>query len=224
MSKKVLNLTIHNAVIRYIGTRNDHAFCIFLPEDPKSPKGAEARHEYARKLTEQTGIEHACSKISNRIYLVAKLINVEHDRTLAHEWFGSLSNEGREWQVSTVEVYPENGTFDLVTSVRRPFCMRINGVKNARIYPETVEKWPDDDMLAAPSCPEPDTDTEPANPFAIKNVIFSNPCTIVFWKDNTKTVVRCGENDYFDPEKGIAMALMRKVYGPRHSYMKVLGP
>ena len=59
---------------------------------------------------------------------------------------------------------------------------------------------------------------------SISNIIFSGPCTIVMWADGTKTIVRCGENDVFDPEKGIAMALMRKVYGPRHHYMKELGP
>lgn len=44
----------------------------------------------------------------------------------------------------------------------------------------------------------------------IKNVIFNEPATIVFWSDNTKTVVKCyGEG--FDPEKGIAMAYAKKV-------------
>lgn len=43
----------------------------------------------------------------------------------------------------------------------------------------------------------------------IKNVIFNDPATIVFWSDNTKTVVKCyGEG--FDPEKGIAMAYAKK--------------
>lgn len=45
----------------------------------------------------------------------------------------------------------------------------------------------------------------------IKNVIFNYPATIVFWMDGTKTVVKCGENDFFDPEKGLAMAIVKKV-------------
>lgn len=47
----------------------------------------------------------------------------------------------------------------------------------------------------------------------IKNVIFNEPATIVMWSDGTKTVVKCGENDIFDPEKGVAMACMKKLLG-----------
>ena len=36
----------------------------------------------------------------------------------------------------------------------------------------------------------------------IKNVIFNDPATIVFWSDNTKTVVKA-QNEPFDPEKGL---------------------
>lgn len=43
----------------------------------------------------------------------------------------------------------------------------------------------------------------------IKNVIFNDPATIVFWSDGTKTVVKCGKNDTFDPEKGLAMAISK---------------
>ena len=46
----------------------------------------------------------------------------------------------------------------------------------------------------------------------IKDVIFSPPATIVFWSDNTKTVVKADEETY-DPEKGIAMAISRKMIG-----------
>lgn len=53
--------------------------------------------------------------------------------------------------------------------------------------------------------------------FAIKNVIFNEPATIVFWADGTKTVVKA-ENEDFDPEKGLAMAITKKVYGNKGSY------
>ena len=39
----------------------------------------------------------------------------------------------------------------------------------------------------------------------IKDVIYNDPATIVFWEDGTKTVVKC-KNEKFDPEKGLAMA------------------
>lgn len=46
-----------------------------------------------------------------------------------------------------------------------------------------------------------------------QKVIFNPPATIVFWEDGSKTVVKCGENDIFDPEKGLAMAISKKVLG-----------
>lgn len=49
-------------------------------------------------------------------------------------------------------------------------------------------------------------------PLAITNVIFNPPATIVFWSDNTKSVVKCDTNlEAYDPEKGIAMAISRKM-------------
>lgn len=47
---------------------------------------------------------------------------------------------------------------------------------------------------------------------SIKNVKFNPPATIVFWTDNTKTVVKCEGEDY-DPEKGLAMCICKKVLG-----------
>jgi hypothetical protein len=52
----------------------------------------------------------------------------------------------------------------------------------------------------------------------IKNVIFNDPATIVYWKDGTKTVVKTQGNEPFDPEKGLAMAICKKAYGNEGSY------
>jgi hypothetical protein len=54
--------------------------------------------------------------------------------------------------------------------------------------------------------------------FGIKNVIYHDPATIVYWCDGTKTVVKCGENDIYDPEKGLAMAIAKKVLGNEGNY------
>lgn len=47
----------------------------------------------------------------------------------------------------------------------------------------------------------------------IKNVIFNDPATIVFWEDGVKTVVKCQKGDKFDPEKGLALAISKRVLG-----------
>lgn len=51
----------------------------------------------------------------------------------------------------------------------------------------------------------------------IKKVIYNNPATIVIWEDRTKTVVKAEDEDY-DPEKGLAMAIAKKAYGNQGNY------
>lgn len=52
----------------------------------------------------------------------------------------------------------------------------------------------------------------------IKDVKFNDPATIVFWDDGTKTVVKCQKGDKFDPEKGLAMAIVKKQCGHNNGY------
>lgn len=56
--------------------------------------------------------------------------------------------------------------------------------------------------------------------YSIKRVIFSDPATIVYWDDGSKTVVKCGKHDKFDQEKGLAMAIVKKYYGNDGSYLE----
>ena len=56
----------------------------------------------------------------------------------------------------------------------------------------------------------------------IKNVIFNDPATIVFWADGTKTVVKAQGDDIFDPEKGLAMAISKKALGNKGNYCNEL--
>jgi hypothetical protein len=51
----------------------------------------------------------------------------------------------------------------------------------------------------------------------IKEVIFNNPATIVLWDDGSKTVVKCS-NETYDPEKGLAMAIAKKMFGNKGNY------
>lgn len=58
----------------------------------------------------------------------------------------------------------------------------------------------------------------PATYFKIEKVIYNDPATIVFWKDGTKTVVKACEDDEYDPEKGLAMAISKKALGNKGNY------
>ena len=56
---------------------------------------------------------------------------------------------------------------------------------------------------------------------SIRKVIFNDPATVVLWSDGTKTVVKCGPEDKFDMEKGLAMAIVKKMAGNDNSFHKV---
>ena len=58
--------------------------------------------------------------------------------------------------------------------------------------------------------------------FSIKDVIFNNPATIVFWADGTKTVVKCQDDELFDPEKGLAMAITKRALGDKGNYFETI--
>jgi hypothetical protein len=38
------------------------------------------------------------------------------------------------------------------------------------------------------------------------------------WADGTKTVVQCHDGDIYDPEKGLAMAISKKIMGNKRDY------
>ena len=54
----------------------------------------------------------------------------------------------------------------------------------------------------------------------IKKVLYKNPATIVYWTDGSKTVVKCQREDAYDPEKGLAMAILKKMNGNTGYYYK----
>lgn len=55
----------------------------------------------------------------------------------------------------------------------------------------------------------------------IKDVIFSNPATVVFWSDGTKTVVKTRGGEKYDREKGLAMAIIKKITGNTSNYYEI---
>lgn len=56
---------------------------------------------------------------------------------------------------------------------------------------------------------------------AIKDVIFANPATVVFWSDGSKTVVKTRGDEKYDPEKGLAMAIIKKISGNTGNYYEI---
>lgn len=55
-----------------------------------------------------------------------------------------------------------------------------------------------------------------------EKIIHNGPVTIVFWPDKTKTVVKCSENDIYDPFDAFTAALAKKIYGTTSSVKTML--
>lgn len=56
----------------------------------------------------------------------------------------------------------------------------------------------------------------------IKNIIFNNPATIVFWEDNTKTVVKCMSGYEYDEYAGFMAAVCKKLFGSSSAVQKIV--
>jgi hypothetical protein len=65
------------------------------------------------------------------------------------------------------------------------------------------------------------TSTATIKTLQIKKVIFNKPATIALWEDGTKTVVKCGKDDIFDEEKGLAMAISKKAFGNTGNFNEI---
>lgn len=63
--------------------------------------------------------------------------------------------------------------------------------------------------------------TKKESSMQIKNVVFNNPATIVFWGDGTKTVVKCQKGDPYSKESGLAIAIAKKALGNKGNFNEV---
>ena len=65
---------------------------------------------------------------------------------------------------------------------------------------------------------------EKFSPYDIKNIRFNTTkkVTTVLFKDGTKIMTKATDNDTFNPEVGLAMCIMKKLYGTRSNYKRVV--
>ena len=103
-----------------------------------------------------------------------------------------------------------------------PIAVYFEGAKNENTG-NGCFYFKEDDLLAfeAQQPKKEESTMFKCDPLVIKNVYFNDPVTVVIWNDGTKTIVRCSENDFYDPEKGLAMAIIKKVYGNDNSFHKI---
>lgn len=58
------------------------------------------------------------------------------------------------------------------------------------------------------------------NPLRIEKIILNDPATIVWFDDGDKVVVKATDDDRYDPDIGVAMAVVKKAFGSRTAYRK----
>ena len=124
----------------------------------------------------------------------------------------------------------EKVRYDIISALQKPDCTEIHILDNCFIYGSSPCKlnikkikyvgekakkmYIDNDITAANALYR----TFQVTP---EKVIFNDPATIVFWKDGTKTVVKCMEGDTYNPEVGLAMCVCKKVFDKKyHKFFK----
>lgn len=56
-----------------------------------------------------------------------------------------------------------------------------------------------------------------------KKIVVNGPATIVFWSDDTKTVVKWSQSDRFDVDTAFVYALAKKIFGSNSAIKKLVG-
>ena len=56
----------------------------------------------------------------------------------------------------------------------------------------------------------------------VTDVIYHNPATVVYWSDNSRTIVKCQPGDTYNPMTGFLLALCKKVCGNTGNYNDLL--
>ena len=135
------------------------------------------------------------------------LINQDDFRNIYYEMMGfDIERNENRATINGIEVL---FTDDLIVEKENPLSYRIELVYKKpilhHIYANNYLAF-SPEMMTLNNIPE------------VKKVIFNDPATIVYWKDGTKTVVKCQKGDDFDPEKGLAMAFLKKCWGNKGNF------
>lgn len=125
----------------------------------------------------------------------------------------SSSNYGGYASISNAICKDETTTNKSVTSATLKSFYDDELLKNARVRYEKFKPLSESVYPSTCSRCKKNISTR------IKDVIFNDPATIVFWNDGTKTVVKA-ENEPFDREKGLAMAIAKKFLGNKGNYFE----
>lgn len=158
----------------------------------------------------------------------ARAFDLVHDirKVMDFNFKGEDKMNKKMYRVSDMSVTSSTLSQDEITLTVKPLRSQVVRPADCDRIREAIEsiKTHDDSIDALRYCKEDIISTyrliQMFNKTSIKDVIFNNPATIVFWGDGTKTVVKA-ENEEFDPEKGLAMAIAKKALGNNYGYYDI---
>ncbi len=123
-----------------------------------------------------------------------------------------FANYGKNYAYFTNESLVVGATYEIVAddTTRYETPVVVIGYTNSAPKGIKLRTITSAKLLQAPKRPES----------KIEKVLFNEAkrTTVVFWKDGTKTVVKCQDGDVFSKETGLAMAFMKRSYGNRGCY------
>jgi len=185
---------------RTVGNSDNHLSIGHITALNKEPKSKNmtyfiVRDNFAQEITEQQYALLLCESDAN---------------LFAEYWF---------WIAKLNDVEPDPKTDSKTDTSNKPdlgkmFDNKVHGKTTQLLKkicdPETVYKQTKTQELhhLPPRC-------------TIKKVIFNYPATVVIFQDGHKVVTKCKSSDLFDEEKGLALALVRNIYGD-YAYSNVI--
>ena len=180
---------------------------ITLPIRPSSRIRQHIDHEFKKCLAIKHDTDVLCRELSNSRF---GLLSIEPEKL--RDCYVMLPRGSSKWetQMKMLENYIKTGKLEFVPN------RDIRTYKDTDLADSIIDtlRYAQYDINEVVRAKEKIKEYEKMK---IENVIFNDPATIVFWRDGSKTVVKA-QNEPFNKEKGLAMAIAKKVYGNEGNY------
>lgn len=139
------------------------------------------------------------------VVTVADVKNLRNEHATLRDdyqgWYRLLERE--------IEITPYSSGYVVILPSPIPCRPYDETSKRSKMTKEEIE-YCRNDVIALERC------ISRCTSIGIKKVIFNDPATIVFWSDGDKTIVKA-YNEKFDPEKGLSMAIAKRVLGKEYT-------
>lgn len=132
----------------------------------------------------------------------------------ANQVMAKYLQEGKEDEVNMkdmlIKLFGGHNPLDCIQDLVLQQCSGCPDIVEVTM---SVPSWPACDAHFIKSTSKKHTVGGRSIPQLPKRIIFSGPKTIVFWHDDTKTIVSCAEDEEYDPYNAFCAAVVKKMFG-----------